>query len=177
MQETNSKWLIIIPIVLLVGMVVWLGSNIDIPAQNIAPVQALEAFYPEATNYAVDAANALTPGELATMNNLLKTMDTDKHQFAVVIVKTTSPLSIEEYGIKLAEKWKVGYKGIDNGAIVILATDDRKVRIEVGYGLEGQINDAKAGRIIDDFMIPALKNAQWGTAITAALVELNNQTK
>lgn len=139
-------------------------------------ISTAEAFYPEPDNYAVDVAGALTPEQLIDLNAKLKTMDSDKHQFGVVIVETTQPLSIEEYGIKLAEKWKVGYKGLDNGAIVILATKDRKVRIEVGYGLEGDINDAKAGRIIDNY-IPSLKVGDWNSAIIGMVDELNKNIK
>lgn len=138
---------------------------------------AVEATYPDPTNYAVDATGTFTPAQLDALNATLKTMDTDKHQFAVAIVKTTAPLTIEEYGIKLAEKWKVGGKDTDNGAIVIIATEDRKVRIEVGYGLEGDINDAKAGRIISDDMTPLLKQGDWAGAANAALTALNNDVK
>lgn len=136
-----------------------------------------EATYPAPTDYAVDVAGVLTTEQLTELNGMLKGLDNEKHQFAVAIVKTTAPLSIEQYGIKLAEQWKVGGRNTDTGAIIIIATEDRKVRIEVGYGLEGDINDAKAGRIIDEQMMPFLKNGDWYRAITAALAELNGQIK
>jgi len=132
---------------------------------------------PEPTNYAVDMAGVTTPEQLANLNTQLKAMDTEKHQFAVAIVKTTTPLDIDSYGIKLAEKWKVGKKGLDNGAIIIIATEDRKVRIEVGYGLEGEINDSKAGDIIRNDMSPLLKQAKWAEAVSAGLNSLNNLIK
>lgn len=138
---------------------------------------ASEAYYPEPTNYAVDQSGVLSADQLASLNAKLKGMDTEKHQFGVAIVKTTQPLDIEAYGIKLAEKWKVGKKGLDNGAIIIVATEDRKVRIEVGYGLEGNINDAAAGRILDNQMVPFLKQGKWYEAIVAGLDELNNKVK
>lgn len=143
------------------------------PSQSPTAVQATDASYPDPSNYTVDAAGVLTADQLAQLNATLKTMDNDQHQFAVAIVKTTAPLTIEEYGIKLAEKWKVGGKDTDNGAIVIVATEDRKVRIEVGYGLEGDINDAKAGAIIDNTMIPSLKRGDWYGAVSSALSALN----
>lgn len=126
--------------------------------------QKAEAFFPEPTNYVVDSANALDPKTVETLNAQLEKFD-GRAQIAVAVVKTTKPLTIEQYGIKLAEKWKVGYKGKDNGAIIILATEDRKVRIEIGYGLEGQIPDAVAGRILDESMIPSLKNNDWNAAV------------
>lgn len=96
---------------------------------------------PDATNYAVDTAGALSEVEIATLNAKLHELDNTSHQIAVVVVSTTGSMSIEEYGIHLAEKWKVGKEGLDNGAIIIIATQDRKVRIEVGKGLEGDIVD------------------------------------
>ena len=136
-----------------------------------------EVNYPEPTNYAVDETGTLSTEQLVSLNEKLKSMDSEKHQFAVAIVKTTKPLDIEQYGIKLAEKWKVGRKGLDNGAIIIIATEDRKVRIEVGYGLEGDINDATAGRILDNQIVPFLKEGKWYEAIVAGLDELNNKIK
>lgn len=132
---------------------------------------------PEPTNYAVDTAGALTPVELDALNAQLKTMDNEKHQFAVLVVKTTGGMSIEEYGIKLAEKWKVGKAGLDNGAIIIVATEDRKIRIEVGSGLEGDVNDAKAGDIIRNDLAPKFKEGKWAEGITAGLNSLNNFVK
>lgn len=136
-----------------------------------------EARYPEPTDYVVDEAGVLTPEQLSTLRNRLKLMDTSKHQLAVAIVKTTAPLSIEEYGIKLAEKWKVGDADLDNGAIIVIATDDRKVRIEVGYGLEGDIPDSAAGRILDNDMVPFLKKNDWYGAINAGLAALSARVK
>lgn len=148
------------------AILIWLATLVIGATPNTTQA---EAFYPEPTNYAVDAAGVLSTDQLQTLNENLKYMDTDKAQFAVVIVKTTAPLSIEEYGIKLAEKWKVGDVDTDNGAIIILATEDRKVRIEIGYGLEGDINDAAAGAIVDEHMIPELKAGNWYAGITAGL--------
>lgn len=124
-----------------------------------------EPIYPEPSDYAVDSAGVLSNEELVNLNQILKASDNESRQIGIAIVKTTAPLEIEEYGIKLAEKWKVGNKNTDNGIIIILATEDRKVRLEVGYGLEGQIPDAVAGRIIDESMIPALKENNWNEAL------------
>ena len=132
---------------------------------------------PEATNYAIDTAGVLTASELSDLNAKLKAVDTGKVQIAVLVLKTTTPLSIDEYGIKLAEKWRVGMKGLDNGAIIIIATDDRKVRLDIGYGLEGAIPDAVAGNIIRDDMGPLLHNNQWYDAIVVGINSVEAKIK
>lgn len=130
---------------------------------------------PEPTDYAVDVAGILTSTQISYLNSILKAQDDGGKQIAVVIVKTTAPTTIEDYSIKLAEKWQVGDKTLDNGVIIIIATDDRKVRLEVGYGLEGDINDAAAGRIIDNYMISHLKTGNWYDAILGAIAGINER--
>lgn len=150
------------------------GSRVDTTGQGT--ITTLETF-PAPTDYAVDATGTISAEDMARLNAELKAMDNEKHQFGVLFVKSTGVLSIEEYGIKLAESWKVGKAGLDNGAIIIVATEDKKVRIEVGYGLEGDINDAKAGRIIDEAMIPSLKEGKWADAVSSALIRINSEVK
>ncbi len=164
-----GKFLTVVGLILVViaAIVLFRGDGVE----SVMP----EAYYPEPTNYAVDTAGALSEEQLADLNLRLKAMDMDAHQFAVAVVKTTAPLTIEEYAIKIAEKWKVGYEGLDNGAIIVLAVDDRKVRIEVGRGLEGDITDSEAGRIIDEAMIPYLKANAWYDAIVEGLNALANE--
>lgn len=133
-----------------------------------------DATYPEPTNYVVDAAGAIPQEVEDALNADLKTFD-DKGQIAVAVVSTTAPLTIEQYGIGLAEKWKVGHEGKDDGVILILAVGDRQVRIEVGYGAEALITDAEAGRILDTAMIPYLKQNDWASAITAGVKAIQSQ--
>jgi uncharacterized protein len=90
-------------------------------------------------------------------------------QVAVLLLPTTQPEPIEAFGIRLAEAWKIGRKGADNGVIVIVAKDDRKMRIEVGYGLEGVIPDAIAKRIIAERMAPAFKQGDFFGGLRAAV--------
>jgi len=167
------KELAIFAVILFGGILVSAGLSDVGTSSPTAPVVEAEAFYPEATNYAVDAAGALSADQLASLNSLLKE---NKTEIGVAVVKSTKPLQIEEYGIKLAEKWKVGDAEKDNGAIIIIATEDRKVRIEVGYGLEGSITDAEAGRIIDEFMIDSLKKGDWYGAIIGAINGINSKS-
>ncbi|MDP1733402.1 MAG: TPM domain-containing protein [Sulfuritalea sp.] len=89
-------------------------------------------------------------------------------QIAVLLLPTTQPEAIEQFGIRLAETWKIGHKGADNGVIVIVAKNDRKMRIEVGYGLEGAIPDAIAKRIIAERMAPLFKQGDFFGGLRAA---------
>lgn len=174
-MSTLAKW--IIGIVVVAGFAYFVIPHVPYRGDLESPVAVAEASYPEATNYAVDVAGVITPEHLAALNTQLKGLDNGNQQIAVLILKSTQPLSIEEYGIKLAEKWKVGKAGLDNGAIVIVATEDRKVRIEVGYGLEDRIPDAVAGRIIDENMIPSLKTGDWYGAVTSAVTRISQELK
>ncbi len=94
-------------------------------------------------------------------------------QIAVLLLPTTQPEAIEQFGIRLAEAWKIGHKGADNGVIVIVAKNDRKMRIEVGYGLEGTIPDAIARRIIAERMAPPFKQGDFFGGLRAAIEGLD----
>ncbi len=89
-------------------------------------------------------------------------------EIAVLTVKTFEPYSsIEEFANEVFEKWGIGEKGKDNGILIVLSTGERRVRIEVGYGLEGTITDGRAGSIIDQYMIPYLKNNNFSEGLKA----------
>jgi uncharacterized protein len=94
-------------------------------------------------------------------------------QIAVLLLPTTQPEAIEQFGIRLAEAWKIGHKGADNGVIVIVAKDDHKMRIEVGYGLEGAIPDAIAKRIVAERMAPSFKQGDYFGGLRAAIEGLD----
>jgi len=79
----------------------------------------------------------------------------------VLVVPTTHPEEIEQYSIRVAEKWRLGRKGIDDGAIVVVALNDRRVRIEVGYGIEGALPDAIANRVIQQDIVPQFKRGDY----------------
>ena len=90
-------------------------------------------------------------------------------QVAVLIVPTTRPETIEQYAIRVAEAWKLGRKGIDDGVLLVIAKQDRTLRIEVGYGLEGVLPDAVAKRIVEETIIPMLRQGDFATAINAGV--------
>jgi uncharacterized protein len=90
-------------------------------------------------------------------------------QLAVLIVKTAEPETIEQYALRVAEAWKIGTKGTDKGAIIVLAMQERKIRIEVGYGWEGALPDVTAKRIIRETMTPFFKQNQFAQGLDAAI--------
>ncbi len=93
-------------------------------------------------------------------------------QIAVLIVPTTVPEAIEQYSIRVAERWKLGRRGVDDGVLLLVAKDDRKLRIEVGYGLEGAIPDAVARRIVSEVVVPFFKRGDYFGGIRAGVDQL-----
>ena len=91
--------------------------------------------------------------------------ETDSTQIVVLTIPTLGGEVLEEFSIKVAEKWKAGQKGLDNGAILLVAKKDRKIRIEVGYGLEGSLTDLMAGRIIRNVILPQFKAGNFDQGI------------
>lgn len=85
----------------------------------------------------------------------------DSTQIAVLTVNSLEGDSVEQYSMAVVEKWKLGQQGFDNGALLLIAKDDRKIRIEVGYGLEGKLTDLMAGRIIDSIISPAFRQGDF----------------
>jgi uncharacterized protein len=117
-----------------------------------------------------DLSATLSADQLASLNNELRAFDERKgSQVAVLIVPTTKPESIEQYGIRVAEQWKIGRKKVDDGAILVVAKDDRTLLIEVGYGLEGVLNDATANRIIDEVIVPRFRQNDFSGGIVAGV--------
>jgi uncharacterized protein len=131
------------------------------------------AVFPLMSGPVTDVTGKLT----AAQNNLIsqKILSFQKEkgsQIAVCVTGTTAPLTIEQYGIELAKKWKIGRAKIDDGVIIIVALNDRKMRIEVGRGLEGAVTDLLAGRIIDRVMAPEFKQGDFYGGINSAVDSL-----
>lgn len=154
---------------------IYIVANID-TVKNAATVN-VDAQLPLPTNYVVDTGHVLSTDQLQTLSKKLKNTDNEKHQFGVAIIPTLGSLTVEQYSIALAEAWKVGSMDTDNGVIIVIATEDRKVRIEVGKGLEGSIPDSVAGEIIRNDMTPALKAGQWYDAVVAGIDALSARTQ
>src|SRR3990167_9581389 len=93
-------------------------------------------------------------------------------QLQVLVIPTTAPETIEQYAVRAFESFKLGRKGVDDGLLLIVAKDDRKVRIEVGYGLEGAIPDITAGRVIQEYMVPKFRQGDYAGGIVDATAQL-----
>lgn len=133
------------------------------PAFSQAPL-------PEIKSYVTDQTGTLSSEEKAALESSLREFEKIKgSQIIVVIVPTTSPEAIEQYSIRLADAVKAGRKGIDDGAILLVAKDDRQVRIEVGYGLEGALTDFTSKRIIDEQIVPRFKQENYFEGIEAGI--------
>jgi uncharacterized protein len=118
----------------------------------------------------VDQTGTLSSADVASLTQTLKNLEARKgSQVAVLIVPTTAPETIEQYSIRVAEAWKIGRKKIDDGALLVVAKDDRKLRIEVGYGLEGALNDVTAKRIIDEVITPKFRSGDFAGGISAGV--------
>jgi uncharacterized protein len=125
---------------------------------------------PPLTSPVTDLSATLSAEQQATLNDTLRAFEERKgSQVAVLVVPTTGPEPIEQYAIRVAEQWKLGRKKVDDGAILVVAKDDRAVRIEVGYGLEGVLNDATAKRIIEDVIVPRFSRNDFNGGIVAGV--------
>ncbi len=125
---------------------------------------------PPLTSPVTDVAGILTPDQSAALDAKLRAFEQAKgSQVAVLVVSTTQPEEIEQYAIRVAEAWKLGREGVDDGALLLVAVQDRRVRIEVGYGLEGVLPDATANRIIDEEIRPAFRRQDYYGGISAGV--------
>src|SRR3954470_2644234 len=125
---------------------------------------------PPLTGRVVDNTATLSSSDIASLDQSLKDFEARKgSQVAVLIVPTTQPETIEQYSLRVAEAWKIGRKKIDDGAILVVAKDDRKLRIEVGYGLEGALTDVTSRRIIDEVITPKFRSGDFSGGIGAGV--------
>jgi uncharacterized protein len=152
---------------LMAATVLVLGTALGVAAaQSLQPVPKLES-------RVTDLTGTLTAGQQAELEQKLADFEARKGaQIAVLLVPTTQPEEIEQYSIRVTDAWKLGRKKVDDGALLILAKDDHKLRIENGYGLEGVLTDAASNRIIEDTMVPLLRQGQYFAAISAGVDQM-----
>jgi uncharacterized protein len=135
--------------------------------------QALQPV-PPLTGRVVDTAAWLTPDQRSALEERLARIEAQRgSQIAILTVPSTLPEPIEAYSIRVVDAWKLGRKGIDDGALILLARNDRTVRIEVGRGLEGVIPDAIAKRIVEEQMIPRFRQGEIAGGLEAAVAALD----
>ncbi len=139
------------------------------------PGLAAQAF-PEFTAPVVDAAGVVPDQIESQVSAALEDYRRRSgNQVAVAVVRTTGRRSLEDYTIDLARDWGVGEKGNDNGVLLLIATEDRKLRIEVGRGLEGTLTDLQSGRIIRQRLVPRLREGDFGGAVTQGTAAIRQE--
>ncbi|MET0222278.1 MAG: YgcG family protein [Tardiphaga sp.] len=146
---------------LLVLLLVWSG------------IAAADVAVPALSGRVVDQTMTLSQDQQSALDAKLRDFEARKgSQVAVLIVPTTAPEAIEQFAIRVAEAWKIGRKKVDDGAILVVAKDDRKLRIEVGYGLEGVLTDSTSRRIIDETITPRFRTGDFAGGIDAGVDQI-----
>ena len=142
------------------------------------PAWAQQAAIPALDSPVVDTTGTLDAAQVAQLEQQARALQQRKgSQLQVLVVSSTAPETIEAYAVRAFEQWKLGRKGVDDGVLLVVAKDDRKVRIEVGYGLEGAIPDITAGRVIQEYLGPKFRAGDYGggivdaTAVLARLID------
>jgi uncharacterized protein len=132
---------------------------------GIAAVAA-EPTFPPYTGFVNDSAGVLDRATLQKIEEVSRRLQQKTSaQLAIAIVKTVAPLDSKTYVVKLFEKWKPGEKGKDNGILLLLALEEKRLEIEVGYGIEAILNDAQAGEILDRYVVPFFKQGRMGDGL------------
>jgi uncharacterized protein len=132
-------------------------------SDGLRPVPALSARVTDLTSTLSDADRSRLESKLAAFETATGA------QVAVLLVPTTQPEPVEAYAIRVADAWKVGRKGRDDGALLLVAKDDRRLRLEVGYGLEGLIPDAIAKRIVAEDIAPKFREGRYAAGIESGI--------
>lgn len=147
-------------------LLLWLCLPAAMPLRAEVPVPPLAA-------RVTDLTGTLSGDQITALERRLA--DFEAHtgsQIAVLLVPTTRPEAIEQYALRVAEQWQLGRAGVDDGALLLIARDDRELRIEVGYGLEGVLPDAIAKRIIEETILPHFGDGDFHAGILAGVRQL-----
>lgn len=145
----------------------WLGFLL---ASFLLGTAQAEVAIPPLKQRVTDLTSTLDASQIQALEAKLAAFEKAKgSQIAVLILPTTQPEVIEQFAIRVVEAWKLGRKGVDDGVLLLVAKDDRKLRIEVGYGLEGALNDATAKRIVAEVISPAFKQGDFYGGIDAGV--------
>jgi uncharacterized protein len=136
----------------------------------LLPAAVLAADVPPLKARVTDLTGALNAQQRGALEQTLAEFEARKGaQIAVLLVPTTQPETIEQYAVRVQEAWKLGRKGVDDGVLLVVAKNDRKLKIEVGYGLEGILPDAIAKRIIEDDITPRFREGDFYGGIRAGV--------
>jgi uncharacterized protein len=146
------------------------GASLLAIALCWAAIAAAQAPVPPIGERVTDLTGTLTAEQKSALEQTLRSFEARKgSQVAVLLVPSTAPESIEQYALRVAEQWKPGRKNVDDGALLVVAKDDRTLRVEVGYGLEGALTDAACKRIISEVIVPRFRQGDFYGGITAGV--------
>jgi uncharacterized protein len=150
----------------------WLWPLMLLPALS-AFAQDTPVPVPALNSPVTDLTQTLTAEQRAALESRLRAYEAQKGtQIAVLIVPTTQPETIEQYSIRVADQWKIGRQGVDDGVILLVAKNDRAVRIEVGTGLEGALPDVLASRIVSQVIVPRFRQGDFAGGIDEAVTRI-----
>ncbi len=150
-----------------------LSASLFACALGWSALSVAQVAVPPLTGHVIDQTGTLTAEQKATLEQALTAFEARKgSQLAVLMVASSSPEEIEQYALRVAEQWKLGRKKVDDGAILVVAKNDRAMRIEVGYGLEGALNDLTSKRIISETILPRFKSQDFYGGITAGVEQV-----
>ena len=159
-----------------VGRALWcasLGAIVLTFALSWSAPSAAQVHVPPLTGHVIDQTGTLTAEQKAALEQTLTAFEARKgSQLAVLMVASSAPEEIEQFALRVAEQWKLGRKKIDDGAILVVAKNDRAMRIEVGYGLEGALNDLTSKRIISETILPRFKSQDFFGGITTGVGQI-----
>lgn len=140
---------------------------------GFAPPAVAQVPLPKLEARVTDLTGTLTAAQQSALEEKLAAFEARKGaQLAVLILPSTAPEDIAQFGVRLLESWKLGRKGVDDGAALIVAKDDRAVRIEVQYGLEGVLTDALTSRIANDTIVPLFRQGDFYGGINAGVDQI-----
>lgn len=152
-----------------------LGTGLVLLALILCDSAQAEVAVPQLKQRVTDLTSTLDARQIQALETRLANFEVAKgSQIAVLMLPTTQPETIEQFGIRVVESWKLGRKGVDDGILLLIAKDDRKLRIEVGYGLEGALNDVTAKRIIAEVISPYFKRGEYYPGIDAGISAIIN---
>jgi uncharacterized protein len=160
--------------VILQGLAGRLGTALALSLTLLAPcATTAQVTVPALLGHVTDQTKTLAPEQIAALEQTLSTFEARKgSQLAVLIVPSTAPEEIEQFALRVAEQWKLGRKKVDDGAILVVAKNDRALRIEVGYGLEGALSDITSKRIISETITPRFKQGDYFGGIEAGVAQI-----
>ncbi len=168
--ESIVAWTILMAVALM--LLPWLSATAQTaPVDGLPPIPALQ-------QRVTDQTGTLDSTQRDALERTLTALETDKGaQLAVLLVDTTGDEPIEQYAVRAFDTWRLGREKVDDGVLLLIAKSDRKLRIEVGYGLEGAVPDVIASRIIREQITPHFKKADFAAGVLAGVTALDKQIR